>query len=55
MKIYNIRKLMMVIGLSFIIYPLSISYASAQTKAEADSAYVRGEYQQAGTASSKKR
>jgi tetratricopeptide (TPR) repeat protein len=38
---------MMVIGLSFIIYPLSISYASAQTKAEADSAYVRGEYQQA--------
>lgn len=47
MKIYNIRKLMMVIGLSFIIYPLSISYASAQTKAEADSAYVRGEYQQA--------
>ena len=49
MKIYNIRKLMMVIGLSFIIYPLSISYASAQTKAEADSAYVRGEYQQAIT------
>ena len=47
MKIYNIRKLVMVIGLSFIIYPLSISYASAQTKAGADSAYVRGEYQQA--------
>ena len=47
MKIYKMRKWMMMIGLSFIIYPLSFSHASAQTKAEADSAYVRGEYQKA--------
>ena len=38
---------MMVISLTFVIFHLSFSYAVAQTKAEADSAYTNGDYQKA--------
>jgi tetratricopeptide (TPR) repeat protein len=46
MSIRNLR-MMGCVALSFIIFHLSFSPAAAQTKAEADSAYARGEFQKA--------